>query len=199
MKKPWQQIDSTEKAEWVSGSVCWEDSSLRDSIFCSTSFVTESGSIVSGVGLRALVECCSGHGSHLELCFVDIEEPVAMPLKLSNFVGTVLDTGSLRFGLSYGELSHKCKAGYFRFLDIDYRDAGLLYQSPTVLAAGEGKLDFDGAVDCSTADGGYLVLSGDSRSPKLYVMRADGQECEVFLDRDAAAFLLDNLHSTATS
>ena len=194
MYSPWKQINSTKIAENMSEQVCWPDSDLSYYIFCDTSITLDDGSSVAGLGLRFLISCCSTPCSYLEICLLDITEPVSLPLTLSHFNGYIDDDLQFRFSFHYDSFDSRCQRAFYRFIDIDHSEAHRVYTSPSVLSASEGPLSREGYTESKTPDGGHIILTGNDNSPTLSVTSSDKQECEVNLDFDSAKCLVDSLH-----
>ncbi len=197
MDIPWKKIDSTEIAQKVSEQVCWEDSDLSYYIFCDTCINLEDGSSVSGIGLRLIISCCSAPCSHLEICLLDITEPVSLPLSVSHFNGYIDDGLQFRFAFHYNSFDSRCRRAFYRFIDIDHSESYRLYSSPSVLSAAEGPISREGYAESQTLDGGHIILTGDDNNPVLSITNSNGQECEVKLDFASAKCLVESLHYKA--
>lgn len=198
MDAKWKAISSNDIARSITEKVCWEDSSLMDSVFCRTTLNTEEIGRVSGRGLRVLISCCSAPTSHLELAFLAVTQPVAMPIELSCFSAQIAENGQLRFGFHSDAYPFQCHRGFFRFIDISHSEANELYLHPSILEPPVSQLSTEGFIAFEAADGGQVVLSGKIEAPKLFVQPKGAEGCEVSLDRNSARQLMSAIHYAST-
>jgi hypothetical protein len=199
MSAQWTEISSNEAARSITEKVCWDDSSLLDSIFCHTTLMTKEHGRISGFGLRVLISCCSAPSSILELAFLEITESVPMPIDLSYFSARFAENGQLRFGFNSGNPSFQCQRGFYRFTELNFSEASHLYRSPSILEPPRGQLATEGYADFETIDGGQVIVSGKPDSPKLFVQAKGSEGSEVQLDSASSKCLVAALHFATTA
>ncbi|MGJ8641098.1 MAG: hypothetical protein ACSHYA_17035 [Opitutaceae bacterium] len=192
----WKNITANAPKE-ITEAVCWDDSSLVDCIYCHTAIKSETEGEISGFGLRLLIECCSAPKSHLELVFLEIEEGIKMPVQFSYFVAHFEFIDSLRFGFSYNNLEHKCRRGYFRFIDLEYPEANFIYRTPSVLNPYESKLEREGYIDITLSNGGSLLFSNSNKETNMLLMNDSEDSIEVNLSAKDSAAIVDALQKHA--